>query len=243
MKTLQKTLPDGRQAKISVVMSVYNGMPYLEEAVKSILNQTYRNFEFIIIDDASTDSSWGYLKSLKDRRIKLIKNEKNLGLASSLNKGIKAARGDYVARMDADDISLPQRFEKQINFFKAHKDYILVGSQVIWVDKNNNLISGFDTPLKDEDIRKKLIIRNQFHHATVMFRRSDIEKLGAYRDNLNGIEDYDLWFRVIKKGKVANLPERLVKRKIHERALTQKNHLKTELLAIGIRIINLLKFT
>lgn len=232
-----------QKPKISVVMAVYNGMPYLKDAVQSILGQTYKDFEFIIIDDASTDSSWEYLKSLKDRKVKLIKNEKNLGLASSLNKGIKAAKGDYIARMDADDISLPQRFEKQINFFKDHDDYILVGSQVMWVDKNNSSISGFDVHLKDEDIRRKLIARNQFHHATVMFKKYDIEKLGAYKNNLNGIEDYDLWFRVIKKGKVANLPERLVKRRIHERALTQKNHLKTELLAIGVRIINLFKFT
>lgn len=233
-------------------MAVYNGMPlgsqsetrtassaYLKDAIQSILDQSYKDFEFIIINDASTDGTANYLKSLSDKRIKIIINEKNLGLALSLNIGLKAAKGDYVARMDADDISLPQRFEKQINFFKAHEDYILVGSQVMWMDKNNNVISGFDVPLKDEDIRKKLIARNQFHHATVMFRRYDIEKLGAYRNNLNGVEDYDLWFRVIKKGKVANLPERLVKRRIHEKALTQKNHFKTELLALKVRIMNL----
>lgn len=232
MKASQKPI-------LSVVMAVKNGLPFLKEAAESILAQTYKDFEFIIIDDASSDDSLVYLKGLKDKRIKVIKNKKNLGLAASLNIGLKAAKGEYIARMDADDISLPQRFEKQINFFKAHKDYILVGAQVMWMDKNNKLISGFDVPLKDEDIRKKLIIRNQFHHAAVMFRKNDIEKIGSYRNNLDGIEDYDLWFRVIKKGKVANLPERLVKRRIHQKALTQKNHFKTELLALKVRIMNL----
>lgn len=227
--------------KISVIMSVYNGIPYLKEAVESILNQTYDNFEFIIVDDASIDSSWQYLKSLKDKRIKLIKNKKNLGLAASLNKTLRQAQGDYVARMDADDINLPNRFQKQVNFLNAHRDYILVGSQVQWVDENENSISGFDVPQTDEEIRKKLIWRNQIHHATVMFRKSDIEKIGAYKTRLNGVEDYDLWFRVIKAGKVANLPDRLVKRRLHKGAVTQRDHFKTEVLALIVRAINILR--
>src|SRR4030042_6096810 len=122
-----------KDPKISVIMSVYNGLPlgpqpktktassaYLKEAVESILNQTYRNFEFIIVDDASRDKSWDYLKSLKDRRIKLIRNKKNLGLAASLNIALRQAQGDYVARMDADDISLPNRFEEQIYFLQKN---------------------------------------------------------------------------------------------------------------------------
>src|SRR3989338_4267706 len=122
--------------KISVIMSVYNGMPlgpqsaswrtrtassaYLKDAVESILNQTYENFEFIIVDDASVDNSWDYLKNLNDHRIKLIKNKKNLGLAASLNKALKVAKGNYIARMDADDISLPTRFEEQVNYLQKN---------------------------------------------------------------------------------------------------------------------------
>ena len=103
-------------------MAVYNGMPYLTVAVESILAQTYKNFEFIIVDDASTDKSRKYLKSLKDKRISLLRNNKNLGLAASLNRGLKRAGGEYIARMDADDISLPQRFEVQLNFMNASND-------------------------------------------------------------------------------------------------------------------------
>ncbi len=218
-------------------------MPYLKDAVRSILAQTYKNFEFIIVDDGSTDDSWKYLKGLKDKRIKLIKNEKNLGLASSLNKGLKIAKGAYIARMDADDVSLPERFKKQANFLNQHKDYVLIGSQVQWVDKNGRDISGFEVPQKDQEIKRKFLFRNQIHHATVMFKKSAIGKPEAYRTFLNGIEDYDLWFRIFKKGKVANLPERLVKRRIHKEALSQKNHLKTEVLALFVRLINILKLT
>ena len=139
--------------KISVIMSVYNGMPlgphpamrgrtassaysqkssaYLKQAVESILNQTYKNFEFIIVDDASTDNSWQYLKSLKDKRIKLLKNSKNLGLAKSLNRAIGVASGHYIARMDADDISLPTRFQEQLKFLKRNPNIDLCGT---WAD-------------------------------------------------------------------------------------------------------------
>lgn len=227
--------------KISVVMSVYNGMPFLKEAVQSILNQTYKDFEFIIVDDASTDGTWKYLNSLQDQRIKLIKNSKNLGLASSLNIGMKAAKGEYIARMDADDISLPDRFEKEAHFLNSHKDYVLVGSQVQWVSEHGEPIDGFDVPQSDDEIRKKFIIRNQIHHATVMFRKSIVSRLGLYRAFLNGVEDYDLWFRIMNKGKVFNLPERLERRRVHPKAVTKVNHLKVELLALIVRIINLPK--
>ncbi len=234
MKTSQKPI-------LSVVMAVYNGMPYLEDAVKSILAQTYKNFEFIIVDDGSTDDGWRYLKSLKDQRIKLIKNAKNLGLASSLNIGLKAAKGEYIARMDADDTSLPQRFKKQVDFLNANDNYTLVGSQVEWVDQKNKRINGFIVPQTDEEIRKKIVLRNQIHHATVMFRKSDIQKLGAYRTFFNGVEDYDLWFRVIGKGMISNLPEKLVIRRIHPKALSQKNHIRTELFALAVRFLNIPK--
>src|SRR3989338_10709157 len=136
-------------AKISVIMSVYNGMPYLPEAVKSILNQTYKNFEFIIIDDASTDQSTKYLRFLKDKRIKLIKNSKNLGLAASLNKALKFAKGEYIARMDADDISLPKRFEKQVKFFKKHPSVDICGTWVNLIDDVGKIIGEKKYPISD----------------------------------------------------------------------------------------------
>ncbi|MEX2027951.1 MAG: glycosyltransferase family 2 protein [Candidatus Curtissbacteria bacterium] len=157
--------------KISVIMSVYNGMPFLAEAVDSILGQTYKNFEFIIVDDASQDGTWKYLKSIKDKRIKLLHNPKNLGVAKSLNLALKTSTGNYAARMDSDDISLPTRFQEQAQFLEKHKEYILVGSQVQWIDEKKHLSKGFDVPQADAQIRKKLIWKNQIHHATVMFRK------------------------------------------------------------------------
>jgi glycosyltransferase involved in cell wall biosynthesis len=109
-------------------MPVYNGSKHLSDAVDSILTQTYTNFEFLIIDDASTDNSFEILKSYKDDRIRLIKNEKNIGLSASLNKGLNLALGKYIARMDQDDISLPNRLEKQIEYFKEHNDICVLGS-------------------------------------------------------------------------------------------------------------------
>lgn len=225
--------------KISVIMSVYNGMPFLEDAVKSILNQTYRNFEFIIVDDGSTDESWSYLKSLKDKRVILVKNKRNIGLASSLNIALAHTRGDFIARMDADDICSPDRLIKQVGFLSKNNDYVMVGSQVLWVNKKNLPISGFQVPQKDQEIRRKLILRNQFNHPTVMFRNDIVQKIGAYRSFLNGIEDYDLWFRVLKAGKVLNLSDSLIRRRIHPQALSTKNHLRTEVLALIVRLINL----
>lgn len=227
--------------KISAVMSVYNGMPFLEEAVESILGQTYKDFEFIIVDDASTDGTSDYLQSLKDKRVKVITNSKNLGVAKSLNKGLEKSEGDYIARMDADDISTQDRLQRQADFLNSHSEYVLVGSQVQWISEEGKAIDGFDVPQENDEIRKKFILRNQIHHATVMFRRSAIQKVGAYNTALNGVEDYDLWFRFMKIGKLLNLKERLVKRRVHPRASTQKNHFMIELLALVVRITNLPK--
>ncbi len=114
--------------RVTVLMSVYNGEKYLREAIDSILNQTFKDFEFLIIDDGSTDSSADIIRSYTDFRIRLIQNEKNIGLTRSLNKGLKLAKGEYIARMDVDDISLPIRFEKQVSFLDKYEDVKLVGS-------------------------------------------------------------------------------------------------------------------
>src|SRR3989338_5597380 len=129
-----------RDPKICVIMSVYNGLPYLKEAVKSILNQTYKNFEFIIVDDASRDKTWQFLKSLKDKRVKLIQNKKNLGLAASLNIAIRLAQGDFIARMDADDISLSNRFEEQIKYLTKHQEIDLCGTWVPLIDDTGKIV-------------------------------------------------------------------------------------------------------
>ena len=143
-----------KKPEISVIMSVYNGMPYLQEAVKSILNQTYKDFEFIIVDDASTDDSLKYLKGINDKRIKILSNEKNLGLAVSLNKALNAARGEYIARMDADDISKPERLHIQLNFMELNPQIDICGSFVSVIDENGKLVGSIKKPTTDDKIKK-----------------------------------------------------------------------------------------
>lgn len=197
--------------KISVIMSVYNGMPYLKEAVQSILAQTYKNFEFIIVDDASTDRSWQYLKSLKDKRLKLIKNKKNLGLAKSLNITLRQAQGDFVARMDADDVSLPQRLEKQMQFFKKNPSVDICGTWVNLIDENSQIIGEKKYPVNDSGIKKLLAWQPSIIHPTLMTRAKVLKELAGYDSKFDLAEEYELLMRAKNKFEMANLPMKLLK--------------------------------
>lgn len=235
-------------------MPVYNGEKFLKDAILSILNQTYRNFELIIINDASTDSTMDVINSFHDKRIKLLINSSNLGVAKSLNKGLKKAKGEYIARCDADDINLEKRFEIQVRFLEHNKDYVLVGSNFEFINSSGKIIKDWDKkinsifpvqknlPLSDRDIRRKMLFRNQILHPSTMFRRKAVLKAGCYKEIFNGAEDYELWFRMLKIGKFQNLADCLVQRRWHQNAIATKNHLKIEILALFIRIFNLPSF-
>lgn len=190
-------------------MSVYNGMPYLKEAVQSILEQTYKDFEFIIIDDASQDDSWQYLKSLKDKRIRLIKNKKNSGLATSLNVGLKIARGDYIARMDADDISLKQRFEKQLRYLEKNPSIDLCGTWAMLINNNGEVIKSVHKPIKDKEIKKTNFLLTSIIHPTWFGKRKMFENLGGYDQTYDMVEDYEFLMRA-KQFKMANIGEELL---------------------------------
>jgi glycosyltransferase involved in cell wall biosynthesis len=138
--------------RISVVMSVYNGEKYLRQAIESILQQTYTDFEFIIIDDGSTDSSREIIQSYDDKRIRLVINEQNIGLTKSLNKGIRLAKGEFIARMDADDISLPQRFEKQVAYLDSHPEVGVLGTYANIIDHRGKIINNIIFPTEHETI-------------------------------------------------------------------------------------------
>ena len=129
-----------KNPKVTVLMSVYNGEKYLQEAIDSILEQTFKDFEFLIINDGSTDKTGEILESYHDLRIKIINNEKNIGLTKSLNKGLKLARGEYIARQDADDISMPERLEKEVEFLETHQDYAVVGAFAKIINKNSEIL-------------------------------------------------------------------------------------------------------
>ena len=199
--------------KISVIMSVYNGEKYLREAIESILNQTFTDFEFIIVNDGSTDNSLEIIKSYNDERIKIINNEKNIGLTKSLNKALAQARGEYIARQDADDISLPSRFEEQIKYLEEHPDVVLLGTSSYNIDESGKII-GKKIALAKPTMGN-LFKENQFIHGSVMFKKEVVDELGYYNELFNYSQDYELWLRIANHYPVRNLTQRLYKSRSH----------------------------
>lgn len=196
-------------ARVSVVMSTHNGETHLREATDSILNQTFRDFEFIIVDDGSTDGTWEILTSYDDPRISLARNEQNLGLTRSLNKALRRSTGKYVARMDADDVSLPDRLDKQVQFLDANEDVGLVSCSFVEIDDQGRHISIQTLPTRDCDLQERLLTSNCFCHGAAMFRRECLSSVGAYREEFEFAQDYDLWLRMSERYEVANLEEPL----------------------------------
>lgn len=182
--------------EITVLMSVYNDKKYLSESVESILNQTFENFEFLIIDDASTDGSKDLLEEYakEDSRIKLICNKNNKGLSYNLAEGTSLAKAPWIARMDADDISVKDRLAIQIQYVKEHPSIDIVGSYVIDIDDEGNELELRKVPTTHEKIAN-LIWTCPFIHPTVLFKKESIIKAGSYDRNLRRRQDYDLWFR------------------------------------------------
>ena len=195
--------------RISVVMAVYNGAPYLEAAINSILQQTYANFEFIIVNDASTDNTSEILKKYDDCRLRVLTNPENLGLTKSLNRGINAARGQYIARMDADDLSLPHRLEKQLEFLENHPEYALVGSSYYQIDETGSIKSLIQVLTDHCELRTGLWQQNWFGHGTVMMRQAAVVQAGGYDEKFTYAQDYDLWLRLADNHRLANLAEPL----------------------------------
>ena len=207
--------------KISILMCVYNGEAHLREAVESILEQTIKDFEFVIVDDGSTDSSWQILTeySTEDSRIVLIRNEENLGLEKSLNKGLAATKGEYVARQDADDISLPNRLQLQTNFLDTHREVGALGSSVEFINKQGvvlrkkylPVLRKKHLPVDHESLQALLLINNCLWHSSMMIRRSLMQKLGGYNEKMLYSQDYDLWWRISCNSRLATLPDILLR--------------------------------
>jgi glycosyltransferase involved in cell wall biosynthesis/2-polyprenyl-3-methyl-5-hydroxy-6-metoxy-1,4-benzoquinol methylase len=207
--------------KVSVIMSVYNGEKYLREAIESILNQTFTDFEFVIVNDGSTDNSLEILKSYDDERIRVINNEKNIGLTKSLNKALKVARGEYIARQDADDVSLPDRFEEQMKYFERYPEVALLGTSIYLIDENGKIV-GKRIVLAKPSI-KDLFKGNQFNHGSVMFKKEVINQLGGYNELIRYSQDYELWLRIAKHCEVRNLTQLLYNFRSHDENIGFKN--------------------
>lgn len=228
--------------KVSVVIPVYNVEKYVRQAIKSVLDQTFKDFEIVIIDDGSTDHTLKVIKSFKDKRIKVFKNPKNLGLVESINKGINESRGEYIARFDGDDICERERFKKQVEFLDNNPDYVIVGSQEQQINpKGEKLPSQYKVPQTDQEIRRIQYLWNFMIHPTVMMRKDVVVNVGGYRKFFKGgAEEYDLWLRMLRFGKFYNLKEKLIKKRIHPTAFTQLQRFKRiELFTMIARFVNL----
>ncbi len=213
--------------KVTVLMSVYNSQKYLRQSIESILNQTFKDFEFLIIDDGSTDKSADIIRSYSDACIRLIQNEKNTGLTCSLNKGLKLARGEYIARQDADDISLPERLEKQVRFLDEHVNVCLLSSSIIMVDVTGKEIGIWRLSANNNTIKQNLFRGlNQFSHPSSIFRKRCLEKVGGYREAFDVAQDYDLWLRIAEEFEVANIEEPLCKYKVWPDTISTRNKTK-----------------
>ncbi len=203
-------MPASDTPKISVLLPVYNAEPYLAETIDSVLNQGFSDFELIIINDGSKDRSAEIIRSYSDKRIRFIDQE-NIGLSATLNKGIAVARGEYIARQDNDDISLPQRFSKQVEYLDTHPSVMLLGTSAEIIDDKGRRTGRFlDHQQSSAALKFNLLFNNPFVHSSVMFRKSVIRRSGDYRVNNDFFEDYDLWSRIARIGDVANLKERLL---------------------------------
>lgn len=204
--------------RVSVVMAVYNGERYLREAIESVLAQTFTDFEFIIIDDGSTDASVSVINSYDDPRIRLLRNASNTGLTASLNKGLDAARGDYIARMDADDVCLPARLARQVAFMDAHTEVAASGTWAKDIDGEGRITTLRRAPvgqqLEDEFWRLSPII-----HPSAMIRAAHLGEL-RYDPNVRYAQDFDLWLRLRVEYQLSNVPEYLLLYRVHGESIT-----------------------
>lgn len=227
---------------VTVLMAVHNGLPYLPQAIRSVLAQTFPDFELLIIDDASTDESLACIRRYTDPRIRLWVNPKNLGQARSLNEGLTHARSPYVARLDQDDVCLPERLERQMRYLEEHPEVALVGSRMVGIDEGGRRIDLFGKALSDVGMFVGWLLSGvcPIGHPTVMCRRSSIEQLGGYDERYQIGQDYDLWIRfALARFRAAVLSEPLVQYRMHSTQQSAADRLahRRELIAIHERLV------
>lgn len=204
--------------KVSVIMAVFNEKEaYLLNAVNSILNQTFTDFEFIIIDDGSEESVHKVLTTFTDDRIKFITNEENIGLTASLNKGLFWASGEYIARQDADDMSEASRLHQQVSYLDMHPEIGVLGTSTTIINEIGDKVDEWGA---DPNPMDSLKTGNRLTHGSVMFRRSIMEDIGKYDYHFKYAQDYEYWLRISKKYKIRNLPNKLYQSRYHDGMLS-----------------------
>ena len=212
-------------ATLSVILPVRNAERYVAATVRSVLEQTYRDFECIIIDDASSDRSLDILRRIDDPRIRLVTNDPHLGLIKTLNKGLAMATGRYIARCDADDVSDARRFERQMAFLEQHPAVGVLGTNVWLIDADGRVTgTAHHFPCAPIDMDVRLRWGSPFYHSSVVFRKDLVERAGGYPETWPHIEDYALWLRLFRDTQFANLTQRLVCYRIHSASVTGQHH-------------------
>jgi glycosyltransferase involved in cell wall biosynthesis len=204
--------------KISVITTVFNCERFIRQSLESILNQTFRDFEYIVVNDGSTDNTLQKIREIAsaDDRIILIDNKTNIGRVKSLNTALENVKSSYIAIQDADDISLPERLEKQYNFLENNKDYVLAGANIIVMDEFENFISKPERPIENDEAKFSLLFRCTFANPSIMFRKKVIDENNIkYEDNFIHAEDFRIITLISRHGKVYNLKEPLVKYRKH----------------------------
>ncbi len=227
-----------KQPLISIILPVYNSSAYLKQALDSVLTQTYSNWELIAIDDASTDHSLNILNSYakKSSKIKVFSHTPNQGIAHTLNKALKHVQGQYVARMDADDIMLPDRLQKQLKYLLKHPKTIIVGGQCQLIDTQDKIIGKKTFPTDHQQIYQLAFIRSPLQHPAVMINTSLLpKKFSWYHSDQVSSEDLDLYFKLFQYGKAANLSDTIIKYRQNPQGLSLKDPLHTYLDAYKIR--------
>jgi glycosyltransferase involved in cell wall biosynthesis len=200
-----------KDPKITVLMPARDAEKYIAGAICSVLEQTFTDFELLIINDGSTDDTVTIIKQFSDQRIRLIE-QAGQGVAIALNNGLQNAKGSYIARFDADDICFPERLEKQASFLDNNPGYVMVGCDAEYItESGEHLFNSFCTGYSNEEIMQELYIDCPFIHSGVMYRKEMVLKAGGYSDNAHNFEDYLLWVQLEKYGRYANLPEQLIK--------------------------------
>lgn len=225
----------GDQPQITVLMSVYNAEEYLERSIQSILDQSFRDFEFLIINDGSTDKSYEILKQFiaKDGRIILI-DQGNIGLTKSLNKGLHLARTEWIARQDADDFSHPERLQKQYDYLLANPDVKLLGSNSIdkYKDGHTSEWGHYDS----EQLQKITYFKTPFPHSTAIFHKQTAIDLGGYDENLRTAQDMDLWIKFLKTSRIEMLKTPLITRTVDDNSISGRKKFQQFKNALSIRL-------
>lgn len=205
-------------------MPIYNASAFLRESIDSVLRQNYTDFELLLINDGSNDSSKTIIKEYADRDVRIVAvHQHNIGLVATLNKGVKLAKGEYIARIDGDDPWLDNKLAEQINFLDTHQSVVLVGGGFEVIDEKGYYIETVPVPTRHEDIIRTMTLRNTFGHAGVVFRKDAFNRAGGYRDDFGPTEDYDLWIRLANIGRVANLAHPVYRYRINRGGISQQN--------------------